>query len=248
MVWTVLLFCLVSCASTSKKRQQQAKAYRELGVAYMEKGDFTSALRELLEAEKTNPDDPYIHDYLGLTYVAKKQYDLAIPHFNKALKLKPDYTQARNNLGNTYLLKQEWDTAIALFEKASQDLLYQTTHFPLSNIGWAYYNKKEYRLAEIYYLKALALQPKFITALNGLGKTYMAMGNLSKAVETFEKAITISPDTVELYFNLGRTYAQMGNLGKAREAYSKVIALQPDSSLAKEAKKESDKLKQQLIW
>ena len=63
-------------------------------------GNYTAALKELLEAEKINPKDAITHNYLGITYRNKNLPDKAIFHFEKALDLNPGYSIAKNNLGN----------------------------------------------------------------------------------------------------------------------------------------------------
>ncbi len=147
--WTAFVFiviCVVSCTANLEVRKKQEEASRNLGEAYLRKGDYTSALREFLKAETLYPDDPYLQNDLGLTYMGKKKLDLAVKHFRKAIKIRPDYAPAMNNLGTAYIAKKEWDTAIAYFKEVANNLLYTTPHFPLSNLGWAYYNKKSMHL------------------------------------------------------------------------------------------------------
>ena len=137
---------LNACSSqTSQKDEQVAAATREIGEAYMNQGDFTSALRELMKAEALNPEDPFVHNDLGICYMAKERMPDAIAHFKKAVELKPSYTPARNNLGAAFLKVREWDAAIATFKEITQDVLYATPHFPLANLGLAYYCKGDYR-------------------------------------------------------------------------------------------------------
>lgn len=249
LLFSFFLFgCTAATNPSATNTRKKAEAYRELGVAYMQKDDFTSALRELMKSERLNPDDPYLQDYMGLAYTAKKRYDLAIEHFQKALSLKPTYTVAKNNLGNVYLYKREWDTAIEIFKEVAEDLIYPTPHYPLSNMGYAYYNKKNYALAESYYLKALDLEPKFVTALNGLGKTYIAMNKPDKAIELFEKAAALAPEKPDLYYSLGETYLLLGEQEKAKDAFEKVMGLDPDGSIARKARKMYDKLSQSPRW
>ncbi len=250
-VIVVLTFSVGACSTATvpaANSRKKAEAYRELGVAYMQKNDYTSALREFLKSEQLNPDDAYLHDYIGLTYAAKKRYDLAIQHFIKALSSHPGYTVAKKNLGNVYLYKQKWDTAIDIFKEITKDLIYPTPHFPLSNIGYAYYNKQQYSLAESYYLRALDLAPDFVRAQNGLGKTYMTMGKLDQAVEIFKKAINNAPDTPELYYNLGKVHLMMQNRKKAQNAFRKAMQLSPDSSIGKKATLKYEQLQQTLQW
>lgn len=233
-----LIFCIVSCAANIEVRKKQEEASRNLGEAYMQQGDFSSALRELLKADKIYPKDPLLQNDLGLAYMAKGRLDLAVKHFTKAVKLKPDYAPAKNNLGTAYVAKREWDMAISCFKEIIDDILYATPHYPLTNLGWAYYNKQEYELAEKYYREALKLEPNFIIALRGLGLTYIAMERAADAVVILEKAVKNYPRSAEACFYLARAYSLSREYEKAIKAYNKVIELAPDSAIAVEARKE----------
>jgi type IV pilus assembly protein PilF len=238
-----LIFCLSSCAANIEVRKKQEEASRNLGEAYLQQRDFSSALREFLKAEKIYSKDPYLQNDLGLAYMAKGRLDLAIKHFKKAMKLKPDYAPAKNNLGTAYLAKREWDVAIACFKEIVDDILYATPHFSLTNLGWAYYNKQEYEVAEKYYSDALKLKPNFIIALRGLGQNYIAMERDADAIAMLEKAVKNYPRSAESYFYLARAYGLSGEYKKAVSAYKKVIDLAPDSLLAVDAQKEVEKIK-----
>ena len=243
-VLVIMAFCVVSCATADiKVQKQQEEAIRNLGEEYYKQGDYTSALRQFLKAEALYPDDPFLQNDLGLTYKAKKRLDLAVKHFKKALEIKPDYAPAKNNLGTVYLDKKEWDTAIKYFKEVSENMLYGTPHLALANLGWAYYNKKEYTLSETYYLKALDIEPKFINAERGLGLTYVAMGRINEAVEILESAVKNYPKFALLYDDLAKVYVLSHNYEKALDAYHKVVELAPGSAMAKEAEKAAQRIK-----
>ena len=233
--FVVFVICVVSCTANLEVRKKQEVATRNLGEAYLRKGDYTSALREFHKAETLYSGDPYLQNDIGLTYMGKKKFDLAVKHFEKAIKIKPDYAPAMNNLGSAYLAKKEWDTAIVYFKEVADNLIYTTPHFPLSNLGWAYYNKKEYALAEKFYLDALKIEPKFINALLGLSQTYIALGRIQEAVATLKKAIDIYPRFTQFYFELGIAYTLSRDYKKALAAYNKITELVPGSPIAQEA-------------
>ena len=237
------MFCIASCVTNLELRKEQEEASRNLGETYMQQGDYTSALRELLKAEKIYSEDPYLQNDLGLTYMAKEKLEIAIDHFKKAIKLKPDYSPARNNMGTAYLMKKEWDTAIVCFKGVTEDLLYITPHFPLSNLGWAYYNKKDYKPAEKYYLDALKVNPDFVIALHGLGLTYLKTGKVSEAVITLEKAVKKAPEVAVLHFDLAGAYTLLRNYKKATYSYEKVIELDREGPLANKAKEKLETLR-----
>jgi len=232
-----LIFGLASCADIELLKKQE-EAERLVGEAYLSQNDYTAALNELLKAEKIYTNDPHLHNDLGLVYMAKDQLLLAIEHFKIAVDLKPDYAPARNNLGTAYLAMKNWDSAIVCFKGVTGDLLYATPHYPLSNLGWAYYNKKEFALAEQFYKEALKIDPNFPIALRGLGLTYLATGNTHEAVNSLEKAVKYTPGFPELYSDLARAYSTLKEYNKAIIFYKKVVDMAPGSNQAAEAQKE----------
>ncbi|MFH1977233.1 MAG: tetratricopeptide repeat protein [Pseudomonadota bacterium] len=245
IAWTVMAFltvCSVGCTANLEAQKNQATAIRELGEAYLAEGKYTAAYQQLVKAEKIDPRDPYVHYALGTFYYKKGKYDQAIDEYKKSLDLKPELASVRNNLGIAYLAKEDWDTAIACFKELIDNYIYITPHYSLSNLGFAYYKKKEYKVSEKYYLEALNIEPKFIIALRGLGKTYLAMGKIHEAVAELKKAIALTPDIAELYLDLGDAYTVSGDFKKALQAYNKVVELAPNTPLAREAKEKGKKL------
>lgn len=248
LVWTLSIlwiFLLFACAGNQAKRNKQAQVTRNLGEAYMQQGNITEALREFLKAEKLNPNDHLLHNDLGLAYMVKERFEKAEYHFKKAIELKTEFAAAKNNLGTVYLAQKDWDAAIAQFQTVAGDVLYATPHFPLNNMGLAYYNKKDYASAEKYYQEALELQPEFGLALRGLGKTYIALNKLPEAVSMLEKAVKTAPESADLQMDLANAYHMQGQTQKALFAYRKVTSLAPDSTLAETAQQEIIKIQNQ---
>ncbi len=248
LVWALSIlwiFSLFACAGTQAKRKKQARLTRALGEAYMQQGNFTEALREFLKAEKLNRNDHLLHNDLGLAYMAKERLEKAEFHFKKAIDLRTEYAPAKNNLGTVYLVQKDWDAAIAQFQTVARDVLYATPHFPLTNMGIAYYNKKDYVSAQKHYQDALDLQPEFGLALRGLGKTYIALNKLPEAVSMLEKAVKVAPQSADLQMDLANAYHMQGQTKKALFAYRKVTTLAPDSSLAENAQREILKIQNQ---
>lgn len=240
----VIIFCLlsgISCSNTQEKIDQ-SKALRELGKEYYLAGEQTLALRQLLEAEKLYADDHFLQNYLGLVYLAKKRYEEAALHFQKAIELKPDFAPARNSLGVVYLNMGEYDKAIPLFKELTGDLLYGTPHFPLANLGYTYYKKKDYKLSERYYLDALDIDSQYYVALRGLGRTYMAMRKYEEAIAAFRNAIEVVPEFADAYYDLGLAYMKVRDYRQARAAFERVVLLAPDSPRGKRSKQYLDKL------
>ena len=95
------------------------------------------------------------------------------------------------------------DKAIPVLTEVTGDLLYATPHYPLANLGWAYYNKKVYDKAQYYLEEALDLKPDFFIAQLNLGRTFLATGRLHDALALFEKAAEVNPKNPVLLLATG---------------------------------------------
>jgi len=244
-----ILMGATACTATQEKNAKQATAYRELAEAYIAERQYTLALQELLKAEKLSPNSALIQNDLGLVHMIKDRMDLSVKHFKLALDFKPDYAEAMNNLATAYLKMEDWDEAITYLDKLSQNLVYATPHYALLNLGWAYFNKKDYAQAEKYYKLAIkhyddgfSKDETYIKALGGLARTYTATGKLAPALSTFGTAIKWAPNYAPTYFYLGQTYEKAGQSRDAKMAYLKVLDLAPDSEIANLAARAALKL------
>jgi type IV pilus biogenesis/stability protein PilW len=227
---------LLSCASNSVQEQKIAAATVELGEVHLNQGNFTAALKALLDAEKVLPNDPYLHNDLGVAYMGKKRFELAEHHFKKAVTLKPNFIPAQNNLGTAYLKQKQYDKAIECYKQFSTDLLYSTPHFAFSNMGWAYLGKNNHALARKNFSKALNLKPDFINAVHGLATSHIQSGNARNAQTIIEKTLKKRPDAAVLHADLARTYEAQNQSSQARAAWKRVLLFAPEtSSLALEA-------------
>jgi len=245
LIGIIALSGLWACGGQDPQHNKQiAEATREIGEAYMRQGDYTSAMRELMKAKDLNPEDPFIYNDLGLCYMAKKHLPDAIANFKKSIALKGSYTPARNNLGAAYLEAREWDAAIATFKEITKDALYATPQYPLSNLGLAYYRKGDLRTALEYYKQALKIQPDFVTALFGTGRTYLAMNQGRLALRYLERAVQLAPEVADIHFSLAEAYLLTGQFAQARASYETVISLEPqDSELSIKAQQRVGRLR-----
>ncbi len=234
----LLIFILSSCAASKEDimLKDKAEALRKLGEAYMAENKTAPAFRKLKEAEKLDPDDPYTQFDLGIFYFNKKKYDLAIKNYQRCMELKPDFASVRNNIGLAYLQKGDYDKAIENFKELTDNYVYATPHYPLANLGQAYYYKNDFHLAEKYLKEALDLEPKFVVAIHWLGRTQLALGKTSEAIQNLEKAIQMNASVPEIYFDLGKAYQAMGLKIKSKNAFQRVVELDPEGGLAAQAK------------
>jgi len=97
--------------------------YRNLGLSYMQSGNYQEAEKEFKHAIYLDPK--FTKAYLDLAYLYAKQeeYDKAIIEWNKILKIDPNYSEKYNvlyYLGLTYQKKEMTDKALEYFLEALQ--------------------------------------------------------------------------------------------------------------------------------
>jgi len=230
---------LISCASknvTTQKKNEIAFATQRVGEEYYNSGHYTAALKKLLEAYKTIPEDPYLNNSLGLVYLAKNRYGLAEKHFKTALNFKADYINAKNNLGATYLKQKKWNLAAKYFQDVADNLLYATPEKPLANLGWVYYHQQMYKQAKSYFKKALDIYPDFLIAIHGISSIYIKTGYHAKAINFLHYKLKTNPGAAILHSDLAKAYEGLKDYNQAKRSWELVLKLiPPTSSLAREA-------------
>jgi len=250
----LLAVFILACATENSTQNliDRSKGYRDVGREYIVQGKYTLALRELLKAEKLYADDHVLQDYMGICYREKEKYQQALEHFNKALAIKPDYGIARNNLGTTYLKMNSWDKAIEQFKMLTEGQyvdIYVTPHYPLANLGLAYYQKGDYEKAAVYYTDALDYYRDGFTkdyyyklVVIGLARTKIAQADFREAISLLKNLTEEYPDQARIHFELANVYRDSGNFGAALISYRRVVQLAPETPIADASVEEIERL------
>lgn len=220
------LFLLSGCA-TDEQARQKANIHLRLGYQSLQNGDSTSALRELLQAEKLNPKDPEIRFALGWAYSAKGRYLEALEQYQHTLVLDPKFTEAHNAIGAVYLEMGKWDEAIQEFEKVLKDILYPTPFYVLNNMGWAYFKKGDRSRAIEYFKKSIGLKRDFGLAYYNMGLAFKELKQVEEATTAFENVLTYAPNFFDAHFQLGLLYFDAGKHERAAKHFEEVIRLAP---------------------
>jgi type IV pilus assembly protein PilF len=191
----LMTLLLLAACGISREDRQKATLHYNMGVHHVQQGDPTSGLRELLEAEKYNPEDPEIQYFLGAAYGSKELYSQAIDHFQRALALNPKFTDAHKAIGDIHLATGEWNKAIQEYEIVLRDILYLKPFYVWNNLGWAYYKKGDLPKATDCFRRAIALKPDFGLAYYNLGFALRDAGRPEEAAKAFREVVRLAPET-----------------------------------------------------
>jgi tetratricopeptide (TPR) repeat protein len=97
--------------------QNQEFASVNLGIAYMNKGEYPKALSTLRAVVNSYPRSPIAKVYLGQVYLKLDKVELAILEFRRAVDLDKNYANAYYNLGLAYLKTKDNPEALAAFRE-----------------------------------------------------------------------------------------------------------------------------------
>ena len=76
--------------------------HNNLGLIYMNRGQFQDAEKEYQEEIRVNPAYDNVYMNLGVLYFHQGEYPLAIRAWGKAVELNPKNIEARQNLALLY--------------------------------------------------------------------------------------------------------------------------------------------------
>lgn len=234
----LLLIPLVvaGCAAGGSRqlgKNNPAAYHYQMGLSYLGERNFTSALVELTEAEKLDPDNPEVLYSLGMAYIGKKRPDLAEQKLQRALILKPTNSMARNNLGVAYLELKRWDNAIQQFKIVKDDIFYENSESAAINLGLAYLGKGDYAKAFEELRAVEAANPRNPIVHLSLGRVWFAMDKSEQAVAEYRKALEIYKDYGAAYYHLALAQLKLNNLEAAKTAFKEVLRIIPDSDLGR---------------
>lgn len=236
----LLLMILLTSGCVTDRSQNPSKPnpasyHFQMGLSYLSERNYTSALIDLTEANKLDPDNPEVLYNLGMAYMGKKRPDLAELRLQRAITLKPNYSVARNDLGVAYLELKQWDNAIQQFKIVKGDLFYENTDNATINLGLAYLGKGDYPKALEELRTIAAMNPRNPMARLSLGRVMFAMGKSEQAIIEYKKALEIYSDYGAAHYYLGQAQLKLNNLSEARAAFKDAVRLMPDTELERAA-------------
>lgn len=237
---TFLTGCALFPAHTPEepsREQRLAENYMAAGISNLVKGDYTSALRDLLEAVKYDKKNAEVWNHLGLAYYGKSEFSLANDAWDKALSLNPNYTDARNNLGAMHMERGQFAAAEKEFKTALKDLIYDKAYQTQYNLALLYLRQGKMLQAE----QALKLSVKdndhYCPAWLSLGRLYKDRGERDRALEAFQKSTlgTCYTSSPESHYEIAQILLRNRDFVNARAKFQEILERFPNSDLAGKA-------------
>ena len=166
----VMVISLLGCSTTETSLMKSnpktaAHLNAELGLAYMEQGNYQEALKKLLHALELNPDSASANNYIAELYRKLGKNNEAERHYRKALSLTPSDPMLLNNYGVFLCSQHHLEEALKRFQEAVKQPFYKTPEVAYDNAGLCALQIPDEAKAEEYFRTALRLNPRMPDAL-----------------------------------------------------------------------------------
>lgn len=229
------------------------EAHYNLGIAYLEAGQYNRAVPEFEAAIKLDPNFIGAHAALCRAYLEQDELESAGTAVAAALKLDANYQpalllygtiiEAYHERGKAHLADRQFAEAAAAFQTAitldadsgdtSQVDRPENTHIYV-HLGAAYIGMKAYQQAIEALQHAIAQDADLVDAHYNLGYAHAEQGTYDQAIPHLERAIAIAPHLKRAHYNLARAYRASGNLEAATNAITETLRLDPNYQRAHE--------------
>lgn len=167
-------------------------AYIMKGSNYLFLGKTDLAISSYETAVQQDPNFYEAYLMLGSLYQGKKD-KICLEYYKTAVSLKPNDPEVLFALAYAEQVFNEPAKALALYRKMIR--LDTSFHEALNQIGAIkQYDFKEIDSAIYYYNSAIQTEPTFVEAWHNLGTCYEALGDKTRALQSYAKALKYNPD------------------------------------------------------
>lgn len=183
----------------SKQDKKAAELNVQLGLNYMQRGDYEVALGKLEKAIKLDPTLASAHNTIAILYQRLGETEKAGRHYGKAVSLAPNYSEAQNNYGAYLCNEGRYDESVTRFLAAIKNPLYRSAGQAYENAGLCANRIPDSVRAEQYLREALQINPRLGKSLLAMAEiTYQQADYLSSRayIERFRKAARWTPQAL----------------------------------------------------
>ncbi|MBI5251391.1 MAG: tetratricopeptide repeat protein [Desulfomonile tiedjei] len=219
-----------------------------------DEGRFRDAVELYSQVIKQDANVSSLYFERGAAYEMINQTQKAVEDFKKSIELDPANHKAMESLAEIYERRfRRFDDALQLYRKAHElTSVHDSKERLLWNIAilenrlqpddaspvrcWRLGNIKmaagEFSRAEVFYSKAIRMDPMMFQAYFSRGLLRLKAGYIHEALKDFEATVRISPSLRGAYIQKGLANQQLGNAEQAHKDLENAARMDPGDPYA----------------
>jgi len=162
----------------------------------IKKRKYDEAEEKYIEILKDDPKNIDVYMALGEIYMSRKEWEAAEETYRHIMRIDPNFLPAQKELSGLLEITKKWED----LKQLSQYILKNGSEeaWVYIRLGLSYRRSGYPDLAEEYFEKAAALEPKNEAALDYLLEAAIINKNKSLALKAFNTLLGISKDAIKL--------------------------------------------------
>ena len=208
-----------------KRYKSSWTIYHYLGVALLQKSEYSKALLNLQKALQHGSTQPETSHLISVAYLHLEQYDEAISYALQAIELKNDFSEAWINLGAAYRATADLERALNAFSQANQ--IDPKNSGIAYRIGSIYFDQGNLSKAKELYEITVKMEPEFIEAYLGQALIHLKLQKYEEAVSVIHEALKIKPNHKLALIQLAVAYKDWGKYAEAIKLNEQLLRKTP---------------------
>ncbi|MBU0474687.1 MAG: tetratricopeptide repeat protein [Bacteroidetes bacterium] len=222
----IAIFILLFVSSVYAQKNS-FEAMKRQGIIHMENGKYGEAIDLFNKYITANPQEAEGYNLRALSYEKRKIYEYAVLDFRRAINLTPNNSEYKENLNR--VISIWYPILYKKIEGHKREIAIDPlSAFDYLEIGKSYRWLEEWKLAELWYDKYLALDDdaspdEIIRYSIILAKT----GSIKKGERVLKKWVDRYPDDWRLWSRYGYFTLWLGNRDNAANAFRSSLSFKP---------------------
>ncbi len=166
-------------------QKQQARAWREIGLAELAEDHLEAALEACLRAVQLDAEDPSAWESLGVVHLALGQSEAAIEAWQRSLAIHPGLASAWAGLGDAYRAQGRLEEARLAYRKATHLAPERAAYW--ERLGETLHEAGKVKAALSPLRRAIRLDERRTRAWELLARAYQQLGRPRAAAQALRR-------------------------------------------------------------